>query len=200
MKSFDVYQKWLALKVHFTQDSYDYHKYNGKVRAGDEEKFYKSNKSYLYDKLGKKYGEDVFGFFVANFVDSDKHGGLYNENAPEVYRMWQKRMQSMAYNFSEEMAAVLLDTAGQEESPQHKFDNLFKGDSPPILVKLYRKMISIETFIILNEVLGFFPQFNEKLEEDYRWPSTFRICSKYSSFLHIDREKYRKKLLLAFSD
>lgn len=196
MTPFEVYQKWIALKIHFTQDGYDYHRYNGKVKNLSQEKFRKSRRNFfICEKLGRTYGEDVFGFFIANFVDSDKYGGMYNENAPEVYRMWQKRIQGMGYNFSEELGAVLKNTTQQEESPQENFDKLFKGDSPPILTKLYRKMISIETFIILNEVLGFFPQFNKKLEEDYRWPSIYRTCSKYSSFLQIDREKYRKKIL-----
>lgn len=32
VEPFEVYQKYLAMKRHFTSDSYDYHKYNGKVK------------------------------------------------------------------------------------------------------------------------------------------------------------------------
>ena len=32
-ESFNLYVKYLALKKHFTTDGYDYHKYNGKIRA-----------------------------------------------------------------------------------------------------------------------------------------------------------------------
>jgi hypothetical protein len=33
MTPFEVYKKYLALKNHFTKDSYDYFKYGGKVSA-----------------------------------------------------------------------------------------------------------------------------------------------------------------------
>jgi hypothetical protein len=33
---YEVYKMYLALKQHFTKESYDYHTYNGKVRASEQ--------------------------------------------------------------------------------------------------------------------------------------------------------------------
>ena len=55
-EGFDAYKVYLALKQHFTSN-YDYFKYNGKVRAG-EESFLKRNDRFFFRKLSKKYDKE----------------------------------------------------------------------------------------------------------------------------------------------
>ena len=74
-----------------------------------------------------------------------------------------------------------------------RFDNLFvKGEQYPIILqKLYQGDIQLETFLILNQMLNFFPQFDKELDE-YQWPVTRKLCDKYSSFLTVNLKKYRE--------
>ena len=69
---FDVYKTYLAVKLHFTSDTYDYYKYGGKVNA-KLETFTKRKDRYFFHKLSTKYAEaDILDFFVANFLADSK--------------------------------------------------------------------------------------------------------------------------------
>jgi hypothetical protein len=79
---FDVYKTYLAIKLHFQSDSYDYYKYGGKVNA-KLETFTRRKDRYFFYKLGTKYGQDdILDFFVANFIaDSKRWIGNLLQNA-----------------------------------------------------------------------------------------------------------------------
>ena len=47
---FDVYKTYLAVKLHFTSDTYDYYKYDGKVNA-KLDTFTKRKDRYFFHKL-----------------------------------------------------------------------------------------------------------------------------------------------------
>jgi hypothetical protein len=103
MMPFDAYRQYLALKNHFTKDSYDYHKYCGKSRA-TVQSFYKRKDRMWFEKVSRqKTDQEVIDFFVANFVscpdpetlwigDMIKEGdGRYkNSDDPEAKEMKQK--------------------------------------------------------------------------------------------------------------
>ena len=64
MVPFDTYKTYLALKNHFTKDSYDYHKYQGKSRASLQS-FYKRKDRYWFEKLSRQKEEkDVIDFLL----------------------------------------------------------------------------------------------------------------------------------------
>jgi len=65
---FAAYALWNALKLHFTSDSYDYFKYNGKTNVSKST--FSTNKSkYHFYKLSRKYNlEELKDFYVANFI------------------------------------------------------------------------------------------------------------------------------------
>ena len=66
---FEAYALWNALKLHFTSDSYDYFKYNGKTNVSKQS--FTTNKSkYQFYKLSRKYGiDELKQFYVANFIE-----------------------------------------------------------------------------------------------------------------------------------
>ena len=107
MVPFDTYKTYLALKNHFTKDSYDYHKYQGKSRASLQS-FYKRKDRYWFEKLSRqKEDKEVVDFFVANFVScTDPQtvwiGELIKEGEIR-YKSWQKRIQSLSYLFKHEL-------------------------------------------------------------------------------------------------
>ncbi len=65
MTGFEVYKMYLALKQHFTKDSYDYVKYRGKVTAS-ENSFKERSDRYFFKKLATKYdGSKILDYLVA---------------------------------------------------------------------------------------------------------------------------------------
>jgi hypothetical protein len=69
MTAYDCFKEYLSLKNHFTKDSYDYFKYNGKVRT-NLSSFEKRKDKIFFHKLAKH--ENVHGFLVANLVHNPK--------------------------------------------------------------------------------------------------------------------------------
>ena len=58
MTGFDVYKTYLALKLHFTKDKYNYFTFNGKSRAS-QSAFDKRKDRYFFKKLAAKFDHDT---------------------------------------------------------------------------------------------------------------------------------------------
>jgi len=185
MDALDTYVVYMALKLHFTSKNYDYFRSNGRVKVNPET-FYKRNDRWLFTKIGEKHSdEEVVEYFLSNFVNGDSYGGLYISDGATIHTEWKKRMQSITYRFTSEVTDL-------NNSVNH-FDNLFTisdGRDPVILKSFYREDVSVETFVIMNHILGFFSQFSRELVDTYRWPDIEKRCLKYEKFLDIDILKY----------
>ncbi len=188
---FDAYKCYLSLKNHFTKDSYDYHKYCGKSRA-TVQAFYKRKDRFWFEKLARnKDDKEVVEFFVSNFItctDPSKLwiGEMIREGEGR-YTDWKKRNQSLSYIFKGEIESVFED---------NNFDSMFviNGSSHPRILKLYLSGdVSIETFVILDRILGFKNQFDSKLSDPV-WETVSMRMKKYSPFLNIDVFRYKKIL------
>lgn len=192
VQPFDVYKTYLGLKNHFTRDSYDYQKYQGKSRASLQS-FYKRRDRYFFEKLSRKYNDnEIVEHFVSNFVSCDDPQTLWIgemvQNGEENYTEWKKKIQSMSYHFKTQIEDVFTGK---------KFDSLFQieGTSHPEIVKLHlNSQVSLETLIILDRILGFRKDF-DKILKDPVWKYLSLRMMKYDSFLHIqDIFKYKKIL------
>lgn len=191
VKPFDVYKSYLGLKNHFTKEKYDYQKYGGKSRASLES-FYKRRDRFFFEKLSRqKNDSEVIEFFVSNFVTCDDPQSLWIgeivRNGEQNYTDWKRRLQSLSYTFKSEIEDVFT---GKD------FDAMFKieGTKHPQIVKEFLgKNISLETFVILNKVIGFKDDFDKKLSDPV-WKFLSMRISKYDSFIHIDVFKFKKIL------
>ena len=78
-----------------------------------------------------------------------------------------------------------------------KRDSFYKRkDEHPILLKEYLgKRVSLETLIVLDELVEFSKTWNKKLSEDYIWQDIKKLMNNYKRFLTLDKEKYRMVLL-----
>lgn len=181
MTAFEAYVMFLALKQHFTSD-YDYQKYRGKVRA-DPSKFEVKKDKYLFQKLAKRADPEMY--IVANLIDRDVTwgGDLFGELAERAYTDWLKRKESLSYIFKQDIGKLNDDFNSNfvVEEGQH-----------PYLLKLYkRKLICIETLIILDDILGFMKHWNKQINDSVIWPTIYRKCLKYRPFLEYTKGKYR---------
>ena len=190
MAPFDCYKTYLALKNHFTKNSYDYHKYNKKTRASLQS-FYKRKDRFWFEKLSRQKDEkEVEDFFVANFVLCNDPETLWIgeiiKEGEDRYTKWQRKVQSLSYVFKEESESLF---------EENKFEDVFncsKGH-PPLLKKFLIGKISIETLVIYNKIFLFGNKFDKKLKDPV-WETVSRRIKKYEPFLHIDVLRYRKIL------
>ena len=187
---FDAYREYLALKNHFTKDSYDYFKYNKKVRA-TVQSFYKRKDRFWFEKLARQKSEqEVVEFFVANFASCPDPETLWIgemiKEGEERYQTWQRKVQSLSYVFKEESQSLF---------EENKFDDVFnctKGH-PPLLKKFLSGKVSLETMVLYDKIFDYSKNFNKKLQDPV-WETVSRRIKKYNPFLNIDVFKFRKIL------
>ena len=68
MEGMKAYQRYQALRLHFTTD-YDFIKYGGKIRQISAESFMKRKDIFFFQRLERRYkDEELTEYFVANFV------------------------------------------------------------------------------------------------------------------------------------
>ncbi len=191
-EGFDAYKTYLALKRHFTSD-YDYFKYNGKVRAG-EESFLRRNDRFFFRKLSKKYDkEELVDFYVSNFIISNNWvGNLVSQESEDNYVQYKKRRESLSYHFDSELRWA-VDYCRDRSLELNKL-LLVEDNNHPLLFKfLLQKKISIDTLIIMDSVLKFLSHWDKNLD-DIVWEEKKRLIIKYTKFLTYDPFTYRKKL------
>jgi len=184
VNGFDVYKIYLAVKLHFTTDSYDYHKYEGKVNC-KLETFTKNNARYFFHKLGTKYNkDDILCFFVSNFLsDSNKWiGDLTRNDGQDVYLDWKKRNDAFDYHFRSDCNYIINDFNVRKLSFNDGF-NAFGGQHPRFLQLVLSKNISYESAVVFNQILEFSKRWDKEITEKVVWPIHSKRIKKYTQFV-----------------
>lgn len=190
-EGFDAYKTYLALKQHFTS-SYDYFKYNGKVKAKIES-FLKRKDKFFFRKLQKKYSKDeLVEFFVSNFIINGDNwiGSLVSQESEDNYATWRKNKESISYNYSNELS-LLYDYCLSNDISCNQLVLVEDGNHPILLRLLLQNKISLETVIILDDILRFTRYWDAKLD-DIIWDEKKKLIQNYKSFVQYDFEKCKK--------
>lgn len=192
MTGFEVYKMYLALKQHFTKDSYDYVKYRGKVSAS-EKSFEERRDRYFFKKLATKYdGQKMLDYFVANFICDPK--GYIKSFHDGNYERWKVNNESFSYKFRQDVHLLLENF----EAPyQDKFDKIFEvqeGRHPSLLRHYLSGEISLETLVVFETCLGYVERFDKKLRDPI-WKDIKRKIQKYQPFVNVDCSQYRGEIL-----
>lgn len=186
---FEVYQTYLAFKNHFTKPSYDFYKYNGKTRASLKS-FYGRKDRYFFEKLSRQKNDDeIKKFFVSNFVSCSNPQCLWIgdiiKNGESVYKEWLRNTQSLSYKFQSEIKPLISE---------YGLKDLFKITNHKhsiILKKYYRNEVSLETLVILNKLYHYIDYYDQRLSDPV-WEFTSLRIKKYSNFLTIEEDNFRK--------
>ena len=185
MQPIDVYQMYCAMKAHFSKSSYNFIKYGGKTKVS-RDSFWKRNDRYFFVKISKKYNNDeIKDYLLSNFIQN-RNGYIANFN-DQNYENWLDR-RMMFYNiFQQELKPFV-----------NNFEPLFEvkdGNHPTLLKEYLGKRVSLETMVILDELVDFSKKWDEQLGDDVVWPDIKNLMKNYKGFLTIDKNKYRMKLL-----
>lgn len=189
MTGYEAFGLYESLKLHFTKDSYDFFKYNGKTNISVTAFENRKDKYHFY-KLSRKFSnrDDLISFLVANFVEKDGTwvGDLLLEDAEVNFQRRQKVLQSLSYEFIGDLSK-LFDGVNDPNEVIKVVD----GDYPILLAYTLQKVTKIETLCMLNQILGFLPMWDKKITDTIRWPDYRRKIVKYTAFLPKDIVKYK---------
>ena len=181
-----------TLHLHFNNKSYDFIKYKGKCNIG-KDAFLNRRDKYVFYALSRKYNlSEAKDLFVSNLFEKPKCwiGDMNTMEADEVYKKYQKKIQSLTYVFSND----IIDLFDKVEKPNDII--MVKGGQEPILLKeLYYGNIAAETLIILNHFLKFTDMWNEKIQDDVVYPEFMFKLKKYEPFVSYDIDKFKTILV-----
>ena len=186
MEPIDVYLMYCAMKAHFGKGDYDFVTYKGKTRI-KRDTFYKRKDRSFFVKLSRKYKteQEIQNYFVSNFI-KDKKGYIANFN-DDNYESWKLKRQGFFDMFEVEMKPLV-----------EAFEDLFtvtNGQHPKLMREFLGGRVSLETLIILDELVNFGPDWNKQLEDDIIWIDLDNLMNNYERFLTIDQEQYKIRLL-----
>jgi hypothetical protein len=192
MTGYEAFSVFQALKLHFTSDTYDFFKYNGKSRISVDAFENRKDKYHFY-KLSRRLidRDELIMFIVANFLHNENIwvGDLLTEESETIYRQRQKVVQSLSYIFEND-CRKLFDGI---DNP-NDFLKVNDGEYPILLTRTLQKDVEIETLCILNSILKFVPHWNKSIDDTIRWPLYNRKIIKYSEFLPKDVNKFKMLL------
>ena len=197
MNGFEVYKIYLAIKLHFTSknQSYDFHKHNGRTTARLET-FTKRRDRYYFHKLSKSYNNNtIVDYFVSNFVSNTNLwvGDIIGKAGDEHYKQWSKKIESLHYYYEKDIDYIIERMTTKDI----KFNDLFlsiDGQHPPIIKMFLAKKINFETLIILDDILRFTKKLNKNIKEKVLWPKLFDRMKRYKPFLSYNITKYKISL------
>lgn len=187
LSGYETFCLYLALKNHFTRDSYDFFKYNGKTKNVSKESFLSRRDRFQFEKLARKCDNPMIHMMVNFLQDKTWIGDMLDDEAFDYTMRYAKKVQSMSYIFKNEI---------------EKYDNLkdlFKSEDngyPMILNEYMSGDISLETIIILDTFIDFITKFDAKLKDDYLWSKFSFKARKFAPFLlrEIDKNKFKELL------
>lgn len=186
MTGFEAYVLYVAIKQHFTSKSYDYFKYEGKVRV-DETNYEVRKDRYHFYKLSRQ--RDPRLLLVSNFAEGNVKwvGDLLTDEAKSVYNAWEAYNASVKFQFSKDCALVIPDLATNCK--------VIDGQHPPLLKLVLQKEVRLQSLYIMNDLLGFFPNWDSKIEDGIIWPKLRTRCLKAGPFLEYDRQMAKKAIV-----
>ena len=184
MTPFEVYQEYVAIKLHFKSKTYDYFKSNGKTKCSIES-FNKRKDKYFFQKLSRL--RDPKFMLIYNFVESDIWVGniIINEEALANYRKHKKFMQSLTYEFKNELRH--FDSLSDIIQAEHR--------THPKAIRLFLQgKLSLETLVLVIDILRPISYWKRMLPEDQIMNEIVFKASKYHGFMSYDRNKMKTEL------
>jgi len=198
-RTFRAWKTYHGMYLHFT-GSYDYFKYFGNATWGtiaSMEKYFAKHEHQtgfswqrgFFASLGKKMTKehDLIYYYLSQLTRGKNYPTEFLWDYYDEYRI---KMESFTLHLQRNMKVVV------EYMKEYnlKFNELFECDGinhPPILKLLLGEDISLETFTVLDIILGFTKIVDKKLIDPI-WRDQKTLCYNYKPFLEVNVDEKRR--------
>lgn len=191
MTPLEAFRVYMAVKLHFETDGYDYHRYRGEVSSARQSTLDKNRARAMFMRLARM--RDVEGRMVAECVRTcplgrrvwvgDVLGG------EDCYQGWAARRDRLMYRLRDEMSANRVDDL-------RSFLSVGPEAPWPRIVSAYmRGEVSPETLVAVAASIGLVDRWRAQVDEPAVWPGIDRLLRKYPAFLDFDRAAVRAFLV-----
>ena len=198
-KTFKAWKTYHGMYLHFTS-TYDYFKYFGNASWGtitSMEKYFAkfehqtgfSWQRGFFTSLGKKFDVelDLIYYYLSQMTRSKMYP---TEFLDDYFDEYKSKMDSFSLHLQRNMKVVVE----YMKEYDMKFNELFECrgiNHPPILKLLLGGDISLETFTVLDIILGFTKILDKKLIDPI-WRDQKNLCYNYKPFLEVNVNEKRK--------
>ena len=198
-KTFKAWKTYHGMYLHFTS-TYDYFKYFGNASWGtiaSMEKYFAkfehqtgfSWQRGFFTSLGKKFDIelDLIYYYLSQMTRSKMYP---TEFLDDYFDEYKSKMDSFSLHLKRNMKAV-VEYMNEYDL---EFNELFvcRGiNHPPILKLLLGRDISLETFTVLDIILGFTKILDKKLIDPI-WRDQKALCYNYKPFLEVNVDEKRR--------
>lgn len=196
MNEKQLWNTFIALKLHFTTDRYDVFEY--KERTSYKFTELPLHRKIFLQKLLKQYDKrELVNYMISNFVSGDNNGGMFDQETGHIiYTKWKKTKESLFYTFKQDLNIIKEYTDTKNISINDVI--VYNEGIHPILYKMYiSKQISIETVVILDKIINFTEDYKES--KDFFIMEFTRLVYKYSKFLKNNLDKFQKYYITEFN-
>jgi hypothetical protein len=189
MDGFKAYKYYIAIKLHFTKDSFDVFKNRGSIK-GTREAFNARNDRYIFEKLARKFSvdRDIIQYYVANFAYGNENVVYDISEAEENLLEWNKRKQSITKIFADDLNKILMD-AYKRKIKESSIINFTLNQYPSILNLYLGKHIGIETLRILDDYDNLLEQWKQNTSMVLLWENEIRRVEKSKGFVKYDSDR-----------
>lgn len=196
-QAFDLHVMFIAMKRHFSS-KYDYHKFNGKVKASTWS-FNKRNDQKVFFSLAKKFKEQSMDSFKNYLVAGILvHGNnlqaymLFEDKIVDQFVLLEKWLNSGEYFFKQDIETIINHLQLQRMTTRDLFTIPENGDFPYIIKLWLSGNISVFTILVIDKLTNFLEILDRKIN-NIIWIHKYDFLLNLKDFLvkDIDVPKYR---------
>jgi len=195
---YDVFKYYMAIKLHFGSREYNCIQYHYKTSA-TQKSFYQRKDRYHFAKLGRKFDDTgtMIDFMVSQFINQKEWvGDMLGKESDRIYSEYRKRHESLTYLFEQDLR--------QLAEKVDAFDDLFcvpdTSPYPRVVAEHMAGSVLLESVVILNKLTGFMKLADNSVSDPIVWPGLSRLIRQYDSFVSVDKDAARKKVLRTFTN
>jgi len=189
---FKAYKYYIAVKLHYTKDSFDVFKNRGNLK-GTRDAFNARNDRMMFEKLARKYPVDkeLIQYYVANFAYGNDAAVYSFEEAESNLLEWNRRKQSITKIFQDDCNKIILDACKNKLKPDAILNLTDKGYCS-ILKLFLGNQITLETVRIIDDLLPVIHTWKQNESMLLLWENEIRRIEKSKGFVSYDRDKIVK--------
>jgi len=204
MTGFEAYKKYLAFKLHFKQDSYDFFIYNQTTSATKPSTYENRRDRFSFEKISKICSEEKY--IIKMLVEQKNNNSfwikdLITRDNELKYLEWVGYHDSYEASLKKEFSNIREYCLLEEK----KFTDLIKTSKDEqhcILLKMYlQNKISEDFMHSLNIAVGLFDIFDKEYKGDPIWEENKYLLKKYKPFISkyfLEKEKIRAIMIDCF--
>jgi hypothetical protein len=182
---YDAYTTYLAFKLHFSSNSYNFFKFNGKTSASVKS-FESRRDRYHFEKIAAKITRESFiERMLIQYLENPNFWikDIFTADNKNKHLSWRGYIESFPYSFRSELGKIREYSLLNELEIKDIFRT--KGVTHPLLFKMYlRKEIRLETLICIDKLIGLSDIMNDQTRpRDPVWEETNELIIKYTPFI-----------------